>query len=109
MEERVWKRLEPGLCVNALPTSLGLTVAHSLNLVKYLSTTTMEIALQYVQMDTMETTHLDQFTIPCDRYHAVTQMYNNCAETHLGGGVMRTFVSLCPPSLEHTIQLSSAV
>jgi len=23
----------------------------------------------------------------------VTQTYNNCAETHLGGGVMRTFVS----------------
>jgi len=40
---------------------------------------------------------------------AVTQTYNNCAETHLGGGVMSPFVSLCPPSLEHTIQLSSAV
>ena len=31
---------------------------------------------------------------PRDRYHAVTQTYNNCAETHLGGGVMSPFVSL---------------
>jgi len=30
---------------------------------------------------------------PRDRYHAVTQTYNNCAETHLGGGVMSPFVS----------------
>ena len=28
----------------------------------------------------------------CDHYRAVTQMYNNCAETHLGGGVMSPFV-----------------
>jgi len=34
----------------------------------------------------------------------VTKTYN-CAETHLGGGVMSTFVSLCPPSLKRTIQL----
>ena len=27
-----------------------------------------------------------------DRYHALTQPYNNCTETHLGGGVMGTFV-----------------
>jgi len=27
---------------------------------------------------------------------AVTQMYNNCAETHLGGGVMSPFVSPLP-------------
>jgi len=38
----------------------------------------------------------------------VTKTYNNCAETNLGGGVMSTFVSPCPPSLERTIQLSSA-
>ena len=30
---------------------------------------------------------------PRDRYHAVAQTYNNCAETHLGGGVMSPFVS----------------
>jgi len=30
---------------------------------------------------------------PHDHYHAVTQTYNNCAETHLGGGVMSPFVS----------------
>jgi len=30
---------------------------------------------------------------PQDRYHAVTQTYNNCAETHLGGVVMSPFVS----------------
>jgi len=28
-----------------------------------------------------------------DRYHAVTQTYNNCAETNLGVGVMSPFVS----------------
>jgi len=28
-----------------------------------------------------------------DRYHAGTQMYNNCVETHLGGGVMSSFIS----------------
>jgi len=28
-----------------------------------------------------------------DRHHAVTQTYNNCAETHLNGGVMSPFVS----------------
>jgi len=28
-----------------------------------------------------------------DCYHAVTQTYNNYAETHLGGGVMSPFVS----------------
>jgi len=42
-------------------------------------------------------------------YHAVTQTYHNCAETHLGGEVMSPFVSPCLPSLQHTIQLSSAV
>ena len=52
----MWKRLEHRLGVNALLTLLVLTVAHSLNLVKFLSTTTMEIALQCAQMDTMETT-----------------------------------------------------
>jgi len=26
-------------------------------------------------------------------YHAVTQTYNNCAETHLDGGVTSPFVS----------------
>ena len=31
---------------------------------------------------------------PHDRYHAVTQAYNNSAETQLGGGVMGPFVSL---------------
>ena len=30
---------------------------------------------------------------PRDQYHAVTQTCNNCAETHLGGGVMSPFVS----------------
>ena len=30
---------------------------------------------------------------PRDHYHAVTQTYNNCAENHLGGGVMSPFVS----------------
>jgi len=39
----------------------------------------------------------------------VTQTYNNCAETHLDGGVMSPFVfplptiTRCPPSLERTI------
>ena len=56
MEGHVWKKLEHELDVNALLTSLILTVAHSLNLVKFLSTTTMEIALQCAQMDTMEIT-----------------------------------------------------
>jgi len=31
---------------------------------------------------------------PRDRYPVVTQTYNNCAETHLGGGAMSPFVSL---------------
>jgi len=35
--------------------------------------------------------------------------YNNCAETHLDGGVMSLLSPCCPPSLERTIQLSSAV
>jgi len=30
---------------------------------------------------------------PRDHYHAVTETYNHCAETHLGGGVMSPFVS----------------
>ena len=30
---------------------------------------------------------------PRDRYHAVTQTYNNCAETHLGSGVMSPLLS----------------
>ena len=30
-------------------------------------------------------------TTPCDRHYA---LYNNCAETHLGGGVLSTFVFL---------------
>ena len=28
----------------------------------------------------------------CDRRHALIQTYNNCAETHLGGGVLSPFV-----------------
>jgi len=35
-------------------------------------------------------------------------MYNNCAETHLGGGVMSPFVSPCPPLLECTIRQCSS-
>jgi len=31
---------------------------------------------------------------PRDRYHALTQTYNSCAEIHLGGGVVSPFVSL---------------
>ena len=37
---------------------------------------------------------LQRFSLhPRDRYHAVTQTYNNCAETHLAGGVMSPFAS----------------
>jgi len=43
---------------------------------------------------------------PRDRYRAVTQTYNNCAETHLSCGVMSPFVSPLLPSLERMIQLS---
>ena len=49
------------------------------------------------------------YSYHCDHYHAVTQTYNNWAETHLDGGDKSAFVSRWPPSLEHTIQLSSAV
>ena len=49
------------------------------------------------------------YTLVIASYHAVTKTYNNCAETHLDGGVMSPFVSPCPLSLERTIQLSSAV
>jgi len=40
---------------------------------------------------------------------AVIQTHNNYAETHLGSAVMSPFIPRCPPSLERTIQLSSAV
>jgi len=33
------------------------------------------------------------YTFIFDRYQAVTQTYNNCAETHFGDGVMSPFVS----------------
>ena len=38
------------------------------------------------------------------RYCAMTQTYNNCAETHLGGGAMSPFVS----PLSAMARLSSA-
>ena len=48
----------------------------------------------YVNNLTARRKGLQRFWLhPRDRHHAVTQTYNNCAETHLGGGVMSPFVS----------------
>ena len=41
---------------------------------------------------------LQRFRLHCrDRYHAMTQAYNNCAETHFGGGVE----PFCLPVVRH--------
>ena len=44
-----------------------------------------------------------------DRYRSVTQAYNFCAETHLGGGDTSGFVSPWPPLLERSLRLPVAV